>query len=195
MEKGHRPIWVAVLLVFGVAAGLWSCGGSVDGPTSPALLDEGPALAAAVPGEGDEGVAASAKGQVTICHKGQELSVSSSAIEAHLRHGDRLGSCAAVCPCFTATGIEQLAGQCTGTPFNSCPRQYSISLVCLGSGGGATGPLGTFEAAVGAGSCSTRLKDSTGAFVTTVLPVTPAEYAACKQAIVGSAVYPATCPR
>jgi hypothetical protein len=194
MAKGHRSSSV-VLLVVAAAAGLWSCGGSVDGPTSP-VLQEGPALAAAVPGGGDDGgVTASAASKVTLCHKGKDLNVSSNAIGGHLGHGDRLGSCAAVCPCFTATGIEQLAAQCSGTPRNSCPTQYSISLVCLGSVGGSTGPLGSFQATVGAGTCSTRLKDGTGAFVTTVLPVTPVEYDACKQAIVGSAVYPVTCPQ
>ena len=194
MAKGHRSSSV-VLLVVAAAAGLWSCGGSVDGPTSP-VLQEGPALAAAVPGGGDDGgVTQSAPDKVTICHKGKDLSVSSNAISGHLGHGDRLGSCAAVCPCFTATGIEQLAAQCSGTPRNSCPTQYSISLVCLGSGGGSTGPLGSFQATVGAGTCTNRLKDASGAFVTTVLPVTPAEYDACKQAIVSSSVYPASCPQ
>jgi hypothetical protein len=193
MAKGHRSRSV-VLLVVAAATGLWSCGGSVDGPTSP-VLQEGPALAAAVPGVGDDsGVAASAADKVTICHKGKDLSVSSNAISGHLGHGDRLGSCAAVCPCFTATGIEQLAAQCTATARNSCPTQYSISLVCVGSLGGSTGPLGSFQATVGAGTCSNRLKDGNGAFVTTVLPVTPVEYEACKQAIIGSSVYPATCP-
>jgi hypothetical protein len=48
---------------------------------------------------------------------------------------------------------------------------------------------------VGAGTCSTRLKDASGAFVTTALPVSPAEYDACKQAIVSSSVYPASCPQ
>ena len=196
MAKGHRSSPV-VLLVVAAAAGLWSCGGSVDGPTSP-VLQEGPALAAAVPGGGDDGgVTASAASKVTICHKGKDLSVASSAIGGHLGHGDRLGSCTAAvaCPCFTATGIEQLAAQCSGTPRNSCPTQYSVSLVCVGSVGGSTGPLGSFQATVGAGTCSNRLKDATGAFFTTVLPVTPAEYDACKQAIVGSSVYPASCPQ
>jgi hypothetical protein len=195
MAKGHRSSSV-VLLVVAAAAGLWSCGGSVDGPTSP-VLQEGPALAAAVPGGGDEGEVTASCRKVTICHKGQNLSVTKGEVDRHLRHGDRLGSCTAAvaCPCFTATGIAQLAGQCTGTPVNSCPTQYSISLVCVGSGGGSTGPLGSFQATVGAGTCSTKLKDATGAFVTTVLPVTPVEYDACKQAIVGSAVYPVTCPQ
>jgi hypothetical protein len=31
--------------------------------------------------------------KVTVCHKGNELSVSSSAVPAHLSHGDKLGSC------------------------------------------------------------------------------------------------------
>lgn len=31
--------------------------------------------------------------KVTICHKGQEITVSANAVEAHLAHGDKLGSC------------------------------------------------------------------------------------------------------
>jgi hypothetical protein len=195
MAKGHRSSSIVLAVVVAATTGWWSCGGPADGPTSP-VLQASPALAtAAVPGD-DGGVTASCV-KVTVCHRGKDLSVLKGEVDLHLKHGDRLGSCTAAvaCPCFTATGIAQLAGQCTGTPVNSCPTQYSISLVCVGSGGGSTGPLGSFQATVGAGTCSTKLKDATGAFVTTVLPVSAAQYDACRQAIVGSAVYPASCPQ
>jgi Na+/glutamate symporter len=34
-----------------------------------------------------------AQEKVTICHKGQTLTVSKSALNAHLNHGDTLGPC------------------------------------------------------------------------------------------------------
>jgi len=37
-------------------------------------------------------------GKVTICHKGATLSVNSSAVKAHLKHGDKVGKCSTVPP-------------------------------------------------------------------------------------------------
>ena len=36
------------------------------------------------------------KGKVTICHKGQTITIAQSALRAHLKHGDRTGACGAV---------------------------------------------------------------------------------------------------
>ena len=36
--------------------------------------------------------------KVTLCHKGHTLSVSHSAVDAHLNHGDKLGACAPAPP-------------------------------------------------------------------------------------------------
>lgn len=35
---------------------------------------------------------------VTICHKGKTIRVDQSAVNAHLKHGDGLGSCAVTLP-------------------------------------------------------------------------------------------------
>jgi hypothetical protein len=188
MARARWPSWVPVLVVAG-ATGLWSCGGGANGPTAP--VEKGRVPVAAVPGEDDDGgVTASAADKVAVCHKGREIEVPSQVIDVHLRHGDRLGSCAVACPCFTATQIEQLAAQCTGTPHNTCPTLYSIDLFCIGS---SAGHLGTFAVAAEAGTCSTTLINTTGEFVTTSLPVTQAEFEACRQAIVGSSPYPDSC--
>jgi hypothetical protein len=48
----------------------------MEGPTSPAVpvvLQEAPAVAAAVPGEGDEGEVTASCRKVTICHRGKDL--------------------------------------------------------------------------------------------------------------------------
>ena len=34
--------------------------------------------------------------KVLICHKGHDITVSGNAVDAHLAHGDQIGSCAAV---------------------------------------------------------------------------------------------------
>jgi len=41
----------------------------------------------------DIGGPASANGKVTICHKGNTISISSSALNTHLGHGDKIGAC------------------------------------------------------------------------------------------------------
>ena len=55
------------------------------------------ALAFVVPMAVTSNVAANG-GKVTVCHNGHEITVSQSALDAHLRHGDRKGSCAAPTP-------------------------------------------------------------------------------------------------
>ena len=57
------------------------------------------------------------------------------------------------------------------------------------------GDLGYFEAIVGQGTCSTTTRDADGNELTTTLAVTSAQFDACKQAIIGSSYYPASCPR
>jgi hypothetical protein len=90
-----------------------------------------------------------------------------------------------------------VASQCDVAPIASCPQQYSINLFCApGGGGGTVGNLGLFEARLGTGTCSTTSQDPlTGESVTNTLAVTSAQYAACKEAIVGNSYYPASCPR
>jgi hypothetical protein len=190
---------LAVLLVAVAATGSWSCGGSAEGPTSPVALLDSPA--AAVSGPVDGGVTASAKGKVTICHKGQTKQVPPSALGGHLGHGDRLGACAPVpaveCPCFDAAGLANVAAQCSSSLTASCPETWSLSLFCApGGGGGTVGNLGLFEARLGTGTCSTTSQDlMTGNEVTVTLDVTPAQFEACRQAIVGTPSYPTSCPR
>jgi hypothetical protein len=175
-------------------AATWSCGGATQGPTAPL------AVQAVQPGDQDGGgVTASGNGKLTVCHKGKDLSVSTSALGGHLGHGDRLGSCspAVACPCFSASGLATVAASCTATLNASCQQVYSLSLYCApGGGGGTIGNLGLFEARLGTNTCSTTLNDPmSGNDVTSTLAVTPAQYEACRQAIVGSPVYPASCPR
>jgi hypothetical protein len=186
------------------AMGAWSCGGVSQGPTAPVLAPEDPAppIAAQSPAEDEQGGVASshARPKITTCHKGQTLKVSLAALFGHLRHHDRLGACAppvATCPCFTSAGLADMAAQCSAAPIATCGNPYSLNLFCAAGGGtGTVGNLGYFEAILGAGTCSTVTQDATtGEEVTTTLPVTSAQFDACKQAIVGSAFYPASCPR
>ncbi len=174
---------VVVALAAAVVAG--SCGGQQESPTSPVAIERT---------DGEHGsVTSSAAAKMTVCHKGQELRVSTSALGGHLGHGDRLGSCAAVCPCFTSTGIDQMAAQCDANLYVDCSEEYSVAMYCWGNGGGAN--LGAFQAILGTDTCGTVLKDSTGAFVESSLAVSAAEYEACKQAIFGSSSYQPSCPR
>jgi hypothetical protein len=195
MRKHNRLTRVAALMV--AATGLWSCGGSVDGPTAPAPLPEASAPAASVD-EDAGGVSASHLRKITICHKGQTMKVGLAALLGHLRHRDRLGACSttAACPCFTSEGLGDVAAQCSSTLNVSCPQQYSLSLFCAPGGGGTVGNLGLFEARLGTGTCSTTTQDPmTGEPVTTTIPVTNAQFEACRKAIVGTPFYPASCPR
>ena len=174
-----------VVVALAAAVVALSCGGPQESPTSPVAIERT---------DGEHGsVTSSAMAKVSICHKGQELRVSSSALGGHLGHGDRLGSCAAVCPCFTSAGIDQMAAQCDANLYVDCSEKYSVAMFCWSDGGGAN--LGTFQAILGTDTCGTVLKDSTGVFVESTLGVSPAEYEACKQAIFGSSAYQPYCPR
>jgi hypothetical protein len=191
MTSRHQFAPGVAVVALAVAMGAWSCGGSspTESLTSPAAVQTD-----------DSGgtVTASGAGKVTICHKGRELQVSANAIGGHVGHGDRVGSCTATCPCFTSGGIDSLAAQCTATLLTQCGQPYSIALMfCVPSGGsgGASGSLGSFEAILGSNTCTATVKNTQGTWETTTLPVTPAEYEACKQAIVGSTAYPGSCPR
>jgi len=46
------------------------------------------------------------KEKVTICHKGQTITVARPAVRAHLAHGDTEGACAPVDTCLPVTGTE-----------------------------------------------------------------------------------------
>jgi len=201
-----RRTSTAVLAAMVVVAALtaWSCGGSYESPTAPAVTQEAVSPAAPVAAQaGDEAGAVTSScrtpRKITICHKGQTMQVTLAALFGHLRHKDKLGACAtpvATCPCFTAAGIADIAAQCSGTPTGNCGAAYSLSLFC--PAGSSVGNLGSFEAIVNAGQCSTTTTDPmSGESVTTQLPVTAAQFEACKQAILGSPYYPttATCPR
>jgi hypothetical protein len=199
MRTQHRPTWLAGLLM-AATTGLWSCGGSADGPTAPVALPQSPAPVATVTADtGDAGVSESHFRKITICHKGETMKISLVALLSHLRHRDRLGACtaAAACPCFTSEGLADVADQCSVPVSASCPQQYSLNLFCApGGSGGTVGNLGLFEARVGSGTCSTTTQDPmTGEPVTTTIAVTAAQYDACKKALVGTSFYPASCPR
>jgi len=191
-------------MVVVAALGVWSCGGSYESPTAIVAIQESPPapVAAQSTGEDDEGNVTSSHRprKITICHKGKTMQVSLAALFGHLRHHDRLGACApaaANCPCFTSGGLADIAAQCSASPIASCGDPYSINLFCApGGGGGTVGNLGYFEAKLGTNTCSTITQDPlTGNEVTATLAVTAAQFEACKQAIVGSAYYPASCPR
>jgi hypothetical protein len=182
---------LAVLAVV-AAGGLWSCGGSHDSVTAPVAVQS-------VQDSADEsgGVTASAVRKVTICHKGQTQKVALFALFAHLRHHDRLGACAAAaaCPCFDTAGIAEMAASYPSIA-STC-SQTDPYLLTLQFVSGETGSsVGTFEARVGAGVCTAITVDPVSwEAITTTLPVTQAQFKACKQAITGSSYYPAGCPK
>ncbi len=184
--RSRRTSTAALAVVVVAALGIWSCGGPSESPTAVTAIQSG---------GGEQGaVTASSVAQITLCHKGKDLQVAPSALGGHLGHGDRLGSCAEVCPCFTSAGLAQVAAQCSVPPIASCGSPYSINLFCA-PGSGTISNLGYFEARIGAGTCSTTTQDlMSGNEVTTTLPVTAAEFEACREAIVSSTYYPATCP-
>ncbi|HSD27047.1 MAG TPA: hypothetical protein VLL75_07055 [Vicinamibacteria bacterium] len=187
--RSRRTSTAALAVVAVAALGIGSCGGSSGSPTAAVGIQSGE--------EGGAVTSSASVAKITICHKGNDLQVSPSALGGHLGHGDRLGSCAEVCPCFTSAGLAEVAAQCPAPPIASCGVPYSINLFCApGGGGGSVGNLGYFEAKLGTGTCTMTTPDlMTGNDVTITLPVTAAEFEACKQAIVGNTYYPATCPR
>ena len=52
--------------------------------------------------------------KVTICHKGQTITVARPAVDAHLAHGDTEGACAPVDTCLPVTGTEGDVTQANG---------------------------------------------------------------------------------
>jgi len=191
MWRGRTSTAALAVIVVVAALSAWSCGGSYESPTA----------SVAIQSEGEEdGAVTSSAATITVCHKGKDLEVSAAALGGHLTHGDRLGSCAppaVSCPCFTSAGLAEVAAQCSAPPIASCGTPYSINLFCApGGGGGTVGNLGYFEARLGSGTCSMTTEDLlTGSEVTSTLPVTEAQFEACRQTIVGNAYYPASCPR
>ena len=72
---------------------------------------------------------------VTVCHKGRELSVPQSALQAHLNHGDQVGPCAATTAKAIAPAGEALPERVVisnyPNPFASTTRiQYSLPQAC-----------------------------------------------------------------
>jgi hypothetical protein len=186
---------------------LLSCGGSHDSLTGPSLVapDVGsasglPAVDTA-PADGQALGALDARSghdKVLVCHKGKTLSVSPSAIWAHLHHGDTRGACGAPvdCPCFSSADIQTAASQCSNLNA-SCPATFSLGLFCApGGSGGTVGNVGYWEAVVGQDTCSwTSWDPLTGDSVTQTLPVDDAQFQACRTAITLSSPYPASCPQ
>ena len=85
------------------------------------------ATALAAPGKGKGGSKGSGKNKVVMCHKGQTITVSSSSVKGHQKHGDAMGACA------TAPGGETTApGGETTAPGG----------VTTAPGGGTTAPGG-----------------------------------------------------
>jgi len=149
-----------------------------------------------------EGLSASCRGKVLLCHKGRRsLWVPRWAVRGHQRHGDQLGKCdapppQATCPCFSRSDIESAAAGCSNLNA-SCPATFSLGLFCSpGGSGGTVGNLGYWEAVVGQDTCSwTEWDPLTGDAVTQTLPVTTAEFEACRSAITSSSPYPSSCPQ
>ena len=57
------------------------------------------------------------KGKITICHKGQTISVSGCAWKAHQKHGDTMGACPGQDPppeCATTDDCSDLTESCQG---------------------------------------------------------------------------------
>lgn len=58
--------------------------------------------------------------KVTICHKGEEISISEKAADAHLRNhvGDSLGACQeeVICPCWTDADLREAVVEATADP-------------------------------------------------------------------------------
>lgn len=187
---GTRAVVVGVVAL--CVASVVACGGGGrDSVTGPATIASGALNEGGTLGE-------SAASQIVVCHKGQDLAVAGSAVSAHLGHGDKLGSCAAVCPCFTSQGINSLAATCSIGLVAQCPAQYSLQLYC--SPGPFSSNLGYFEARLGTSSCMSITQDAlTGNLVRAEKVVSSAEYDACRAAIVMSTPYQSTsasvCPR
>ena len=68
------------------------------------------ATALAAPGKGKGGSKGSGKNKVVMCHKGQTITVSSSSVKGHQKHGDAMGACpVAPAPAPTTPGGETTA--------------------------------------------------------------------------------------
>jgi len=111
------------LVALAAAAGL-SCSGGIGGDSVT-----GPDLVATAPVTDESGTFEASKttGKVTVCHKGQDLRVASSALPAHLAHGDTEGSCSSPCPCYSADQVAA-AASCEGAT-TQCVR-FGDSYLC-----------------------------------------------------------------
>jgi hypothetical protein len=76
------------------------------------------------------GAASADKASVTICHKGQEISVNVHAVSAHLDHGDRLGSCDGTGTCSCSLIFDPV----------TCADGNAYANQCLADCAGAPGP-------------------------------------------------------
>ncbi len=64
--------------------------------------------------------------KVTVCHNGNTLSVSASAIQAHLNHGDRLGSCTSIITSARILNSQTVSAKSiSGSPVES--GSYTLS--------------------------------------------------------------------
>lgn len=180
--------------VAALAAGVvaLSCGGGAERQTVA-----GPAPVALQPTTADDGGSLSEAvkpSKTLLCHYDattqtwSDLNVPAPAVEAHLKHGDTLGSCTPACPCFTAADL--VAPSCpTGTTLGaSCENgPYSLTLAC-----GNTHHV-TAMADQGLGNCwmINAQQDYDPQ------PATPTQMAACTQLIVSNPHYPVspTCPQ
>lgn len=172
-----------------------SCGGGVE-PESvvgPAPVAVQAPLAGPAPAADGAGVSADAQPAKTLlCHKGKELSLPASAVQAHLNHGDTLGSCtpAVACPCF-APGHGSL--QCNSglvLSYACPPPPYSLVIDCQAAGTGSPDLLVYRLVDTDVGSCYGQTTEGS----VFVKGLTDAEIAACKQIIVTDPLYPSGCP-
>ena len=118
--------------------------------------------------------------KILICHKGKDKSVPPDAVDTHLSHGDKVGSCP--CPCFSAADISTTARSCTGelTPVCTIGASSSLTLLC---DFGPSGVIGVYLSQTAKrGSCSRTERDP---FIDLkASQVTAAEHKACVDALV-----------
>jgi len=198
--RGFSGRTLGAALAAGAAVVSLACG-------APARHEEAasPLSATAVTPSGESNaVSASAndKERVTLCHYDAvtgtyfDLVLPLSAVQGHLNHGDRPGSCTASCPCFTAEDIAAAASRCSTTVLASCPVTYSLGLFCAAASDTApVGNLGYWESVVGQDSCSWTTWDPvSGNAVTETRPVDAIQFQACRSVLVTGPYYPALCP-
>ncbi len=183
--------------VAAVAAGIvaLSCGGGAERPTVV-----GPATVAIQPTTADDdgSVSAAAKPQTTLlCHYDattgtwSDLSVPAPAVQPHRNHGDVTGSCAGACPCFPA-GHGSLTCPDGLTLGSTCDDPFLLTIGCTAPSGSDPGQLLEFR---GVDTTMTCYGQTAQIAFFSVGSLSAAQVAACKQFVVTSPYYLATCPR